>query len=149
MQEKTSRKCEKSCGGGGQFFATALLLADLSVDGISGVAVRGRAAVLCALYHALQAEPPEKRGMRRSKLFAAAVAFPLVLSVLVTVGCFLYNPDLPVFHPLMEQTPSVVGYVALFSGRITITSLYGLAFARLDVLLLRLQEIRRSRKEYT
>lgn len=96
--------------------------------------------LLCAVYHAFQSDTTENRGLGRMSVFISAVCIPMILSILVSLFSFLHNPDLPVFHPMMEQVPSISGYIALFSGRITMTSFYGLVFAGIDVFLLRLQE---------
>lgn len=102
--------------------------------------------LLCAVYHAFQSDTEKNRGLKRGAVFLSAVCIPLVLSILVSLLSFLHNPNLPVFHPMMEQVPSVEGYIALFSGRITITSFYGLVFAGIDVFLLHWQENRQNRR---
>ncbi len=100
--------------------------------------------ILCAAYHAVQSDSLQNRGVSRWLCFFAAVLVPLLLSILVSVVVYLRAPDLPVFHPMLPQTPSFLGNIALFSGRLTITSFYLLVFSAIDVILLHWQDSRRK-----
>ncbi|WP_298481739.1 hypothetical protein [uncultured Ruminococcus sp.] len=102
--------------------------------------------LLCAVYHVYQSDTLENRGIRRLHVFFGGVLIPLVLSVLVSLGMFLHNPDMSLYHPFQEPQGGAAETVALYSGRMMLTSLYLLIFSGIDVLLLHLQDSRRERK---
>lgn len=103
--------------------------------------------VLCALYHAYQADTTENRGLSRLQVFLAGVVIPFVLSILVTIAMYVHNPDLTIFHPMAVQERNAAEYVMMFAGRLTITSFYLLVFAWIDIPLQHFQERHKERKQ--
>lgn len=100
---------------------------------------------LCAVYHVYQSDTPENRGLRRLHVFFGGVLLPFVLSVLISLGMFLHDPDMALYHPFAAPKGGAAETVALYAGRIMLTSLYILFFSGLDVFLLHLQDSRRAR----
>ena len=102
--------------------------------------------LLCGIYHAYQADSSQNHGLKRLQVFLTAVLVPFLLSILVSALCYGFNPDLTVFHPMAVQERNAAEYLALFSGRISITSFYLLVFSAVDIPLQHWQESRRTRK---
>ncbi len=101
--------------------------------------------VLCGIYHVYQVESMENHGSGRLRIFLAGVLSPFLLSILVSVGCYVHNPDLTIFHPAAVQVRNAAEYLARYAGLVTITSGYLLLFSALDIPLQHLQVSRKYR----
>lgn len=96
--------------------------------------------LLCAVYHVYQSDTAESRGLRRLEVFFSGVLIPFLLCALFSGILFLQNPDLYLYHANMLPTGGRTETIALYAGRMMLTSCYVLVFSGLDVLLLRLQD---------
>lgn len=96
--------------------------------------------LLCAVYHVYQSDTAESRGLRRLEVFFSGVLIPFLLCALFSGILFLQNPDLYLYHANMLPNGGRTETIALYAGRMMLTSCYVLAFSGLDVLLLRLQD---------
>lgn len=102
--------------------------------------------LLCAIYHAIQHMPLEKRKLTRLAVFVSTALLPFVVSVIVSVVCYTRNPDLTVYHAWMDQVRDTEENVALYAGRMTITGVYLVVFAALDVPLQKLHTWAQNRE---
>ena len=103
--------------------------------------------LLCAVYHVYQSDTAESRGLRRLEVFFSGVLIPFLLCALFSGILFLQNPDLYLYHANMLPTGGPTETIALYAGRMMLTSCYVLVFSGLDVLLLRLQDHYRRQKQ--
>lgn len=100
--------------------------------------------LLCGVYHVYQSDTLENRGLRRLHVFFGGVLLPLLLSTAISLGMFLYDPDMSLYHPFQEPEGGAAETAALYAGRLMLTSLYLLIFSGIDILLLRFQDSRRA-----
>ncbi len=101
--------------------------------------------LLCAAYHAVQSDADENRRMSRRQFFFGAVFLPLLISILFSLGFFLHDPDMSIYHTAATESDN--GFqvtAAVYAGRISMTALYLLLFALIDIPLQRLQENHRN-----
>ena len=102
--------------------------------------------LLCGAYHAVQSDTTAHRGIRRRTVFLAGVLTPLLLSLLLSLGFFLHDPDMSLYHPFAVSQGGAEETAARYAGRVMLTSLYLLVFSAPDCLLLHLQDAYQSRK---
>lgn len=103
--------------------------------------------LLCAGYHIYQSDTVQNRGIGRKPVFFGTVLIPLVIGILVSLGMFLHNPDMSLYHPSAMPENSVSEVAALYAGRVVLTSGYLLVFSGIDCLLLHLQDKHREQKK--
>ena len=92
--------------------------------------------VLCMMYHFVQLDAGEKNGYSRMFVFIFSVAVPLLLGIIITLILFLGNSELSTFNSNIEYKGTVREIISLYSGRISVTSLYLFVFALIDIPLL-------------
>jgi len=93
--------------------------------------------ILCGMYHFVQTDAGRNGNFSRHFFFMFSVLIPFLAGILVTVIMILANPQISVFNPQEEYRGTVQEVIAVYSGRIVITSLYLLVFSAVDVFLLR------------
>lgn len=93
--------------------------------------------ILCMMYHFVQLDAGGKSGFSRIYFFIFSAAVPFLLGILLTILIYLGDPDISTFNPEAEYAGTVQELISLYSGRISVTSLYLMIFAAIDIPILR------------
>lgn len=91
--------------------------------------------VLCFMYRLLMAD--SENGGRFSKpfIFIFTVALPLAAAFIISVFMLLNYPDISMFSAVRQESGIPSELIALYSGRIFITSVYLLAYSGIDIFI--------------
>ena len=96
--------------------------------------------ILCFMYHFVQMDAGKHGNFSRRFFFLFSVALPLIFSTAVTVLLFIFSPELSIFDSYEEYSGNFIETIAIYAGRIMITSVYLLIFAVIDIPLLKKSE---------
>lgn len=102
--------------------------------------------LLCAMYHFVQLDAGGKSGYSRIFVFIFSAAVPLLLGIFLTLAVYLGDPELSTFNPDTGYRGTVRESIALYSGRIAVTSFYLCIFALIDIPILRYCDKARDKK---
>ena len=92
--------------------------------------------IFCLMYRLLMADCEKGGKISKGFIFSFTVAVPFLLAVLVSVYMIVSYPDISTFFATMEETGVLSETIALYSGRITLTSGYLLVYSLLDALII-------------
>ena len=101
--------------------------------------------ILCMMYHFIQLDAGAKSGYSRIFVFIFSAAVPLLLGIFLTLAIFLKSPDISTFNLDAEYNGTVSEFLSLYSGRISVTSLYLCIFALIDIPILKACDKARKR----
>ncbi|NLT10402.1 MAG: hypothetical protein GXY08_13040 [Ruminococcus sp.] len=93
--------------------------------------------ILCMMYHCVQLDAGRQGNFSRRFCFFWGVIVPLIIGVGLTLFLFLRSPDMSPFSPDADYTGKPAEVIAIYSGRIVMTSIYLLIFAVIDVQILK------------
>ena len=89
--------------------------------------------VICLMYKLLTLDSKKEKGISKLFVFGFGVALPLVISLAVSIYMIVSYPDLSVFSDTVQESGTARETIALYSGRMVLTSVYLAIFAGLNL----------------
>ncbi|MBQ6180550.1 MAG: hypothetical protein IJK31_02555 [Ruminococcus sp.] len=93
--------------------------------------------IICMMYHCVQLDAGRQGNFSRRFCFFWGVIVPLAAGLAMTLFLFLRYPDMSPFSPEADYTGKPREVIAIYSGRIVMTSIYLLIFAVIDIPILK------------
>ena len=91
--------------------------------------------VLCLMYRLLMADSESQGKFSKTFIFIFTVALPLLISLIISVYMLLSYPDISTFSDVKQEMGIPSELIALYSGRIIITSVYLLVYSGIDIII--------------
>ncbi|MGN0622115.1 MAG: hypothetical protein ACI4I9_09630 [Porcipelethomonas sp.] len=104
--------------------------------GISGGFLFFTPLVLCFMYSLVMSECGKNRSFGKGFVFVFSVIIPLALSFVLSAYMVLSYPDMSIFSADKEIKGTPREIIAIYSGRILLTSVYLLVYSAADALLI-------------
>lgn len=93
--------------------------------------------ILCMMYHFVQLDAGRHGNFSRRFCFFCGVIIPLITGIFLTLFMYLRYPEMSPFDPEADYTGAFREVIAIYSGRIVMTSAYLLIFALADIPILK------------
>ena len=102
--------------------------------------------LLCLMYHFVQLDAGIYSNFSRKFFFVFSALVPLAVSIAISTAVYISYPHISSFDRNVCYSGTAPELIATYSGRFTITSLYLIIFAQIDIPVLKYTDRKRKGK---